>query len=239
MGTIPQVCTAMQDVLTTVANAAARTTGFVQRASPLTGAGFVQALVFGFLANPRATRAELAATAAAVGCPVSAQAIDQRMTDATADGLDQVLEAATTTLLGADPVAIPLLQRFTGGVWVQDTTTVGLPRTLAHFWRGGNNQHTTTSAALKLGVRLDLTHGTLQGPFPDHAITNDRTTAVVEQPLPPDSLRIADLGFFRLADLAQDGAEQRFDLSRLAILTAIFLPDGTARRPSIAHMGLH
>ena len=53
MGTIPQVCTAMQDVLTTVANAAARTTGFVQRASTLTGAGFVQALVFGFLANPR------------------------------------------------------------------------------------------------------------------------------------------------------------------------------------------
>ena len=227
MVTIPQVCSAMQDVLTTVANAAARTTGFVQRASTLTGAGFVQALVFGFLANPRATRAELAATAAAVGCPVSAQAIDQRMTDAAADCLDQVLEAATTTMLAADPVAIPLLQRFTGGVWVQDTTTVGLPRILAHFWRGGSNQHTTDTAALKLGVRLDLTHGTLQGPFPDHAITNDRKTAIVEQPLPPDSLRIADLGFFRLTDLAQDGAEQRFYLCRLAILTAVFRPDGS------------
>ena len=53
--------------------------------------------------------------------------LDPALTDAAADGLDQVLAAATTTLLGADPVAIPLLQRFTGGVWVQDTTTVGLP----------------------------------------------------------------------------------------------------------------
>ncbi|MEI6180451.1 MAG: hypothetical protein WCP31_06835 [Chloroflexales bacterium] len=122
-----------------------------------------------------------------------------------------MLAAATTTLLGADPVAISLLQRFTGGVWVQDTATVGfLPRTLAHFWRRGSNQHTTDTAALNLGVRLDRTHGTLQGLFPDHAITNDRKTALVEQPLPPDLLRIADLGFFRLADLAQDGAEHRF-----------------------------
>jgi hypothetical protein len=71
------------------------------------------------------------------------------MTDAAAECLDQVLVATTTTLLAAaSPVAIPLLQRFTGGVWVQDTTTVGLPRTLAHFWRGTNNQHTTDTAAL-------------------------------------------------------------------------------------------
>lgn len=226
MTTIPHLCSALQHVLSTVADTAARSTGFVQRASTLTGAGFVQALVFGFLANPRATRPELAATAAAVGCPVSPQAIDQRLTDAAADCLAQVLLAATTTLLAADPVAIPLLQRFTGGVWVQDTTTVGLPRTLAHFWRGGNNQHTTQTAALKLGVRLNLTHGTLQGPFPDHAIITDRKTAIVEQPLPVDSLRIADLGFFRLADFAQDAADERFYLSRLAILTALFHPDG-------------
>jgi hypothetical protein len=48
----------------------------------------------------------------------------------------------------------------------------------------------------------------------------------VDQPLPADSLRIADLGFFRLADLAQDADAARFFLSRLAILTAVFFPDG-------------
>lgn len=149
------------------------------------------------------------------------------MSDAAAECLDQVLQAATSTLLAAQAVAIPLLQRFSGGVWLQDTSSIGLPPALATIWRGGANQHSSSSSALKLGVRLDLTHGSLQGPFLDHAITNDRKSAIVEQSLPPDSLRIADLGFFRLDDFKQDDQEQRFSLSRLAILTALFLPDGS------------
>lgn len=226
MDTIPSVCQTVQTILTTVADRAARTTGFVQRTSTLTGAGFVQALTFGFLANPQATRVELASMAAAVGCPLTPQALDQRLTDAGADCLDAVLGEAAQTMLATDPVAVPLLARFTGGVWVQDTTTIGLPQTLAHLWVGGRNQH-TEQAALKLGVRLNLTHGTLQGPFLDHAIHNDRRTPIVEQPLPPDSLRIADLGFFDLADLRRIGQAGGWWLSRLQIMTAVFLPDGT------------
>lgn len=225
MSSIPQVCAALQQVLSTVAESAARATGFVKRTSKLTGAGFVQTLVFGFLANPRATRADLATTAAALGCELSPQAIDQRLTDAAAECLEAVVAAATRTLLAAEAVAIPLLQRFTGGVWLQDTTTIGLPRTLAQLWVGGSNQH-CANAALKLGVRLNLTHGTLQGPLFDHAITNDRRTAIVDQPLPPNSLRIADLGFFDLAELTAIGAAASFWLSRFHMLTAVFLPDG-------------
>jgi hypothetical protein len=226
MTTIPQVCAAMQHVLTTVADTAARTTGFVQRVSKLTGAGFVQTLVFGFLANPNATRADLATTAAAIGCVLTPQALDQRMTDAGAECLEQVLTEATSQMLAADPVAIPLLNRFPGGVWVQDTSTIGLPRTMAHLWCGGRNQH-TSAAALKIGVRFNLTHGTMQGPLLDHAITNDRHTAIVEQPLPPDALQIADLGFFDLAELQRIGTNAGFWLRRLQIMTAVFLPDGT------------
>jgi hypothetical protein len=225
MSSIPQVCAALQQVLSTVAERAARATGFVKRTSKLSGAGFVQTLVFGFLANPRATRADLATSAAALDCVLSPQAIDQRMTDAAAECLDVVVAAATRTLLAAEAVAIPLLQRFTGGVWLQDTTTIGLPRTLAHLWVGGSNQH-RAHAALKLGVRLNLSHGSLQGPFFDHASTNDRRTAIVDQALPPDSLRIADLGFFDLTELALIAAGASFWLSRLQILTAVFLPDG-------------
>lgn len=53
MSSIPYVAAVLQTVLTTVANQAARTSGFIQRQRQLTGASFVQALVFGFLANPR------------------------------------------------------------------------------------------------------------------------------------------------------------------------------------------
>ena len=60
MASIPYVCDAMQIILTTVANTAARTTGFIRRQRQLTGAGFVQALVFGFLAKPTMSLDQLA-----------------------------------------------------------------------------------------------------------------------------------------------------------------------------------
>ncbi len=55
MDIISQVTTAMQTVLTTVADTAARATGFIKRKRKLTGASFVQTLVFGWLSNPAAT----------------------------------------------------------------------------------------------------------------------------------------------------------------------------------------
>src|SRR2546429_618880 len=48
MTTVPQLAQTLQTVFTTTADAAARATGFVQRRSKLTGAAFVQALVFGW-----------------------------------------------------------------------------------------------------------------------------------------------------------------------------------------------
>ena len=67
MVTIPQVAEAMQTVLTTTADDAARETRFVQRESKLGGAAFAQTLVLGWLENPEATLEELSQTAAATG----------------------------------------------------------------------------------------------------------------------------------------------------------------------------
>ena len=156
MATIAPVSHALQTVLTTVADTAARATGFVQRRSKLTGALFAQILTLGLLSNPQASREELAQPAATLGLTISPQGRDQRMTETGAAGLLAVLDAATTTILAAAPVALPLLARFTGG-FIQDSTLIGLPRTLAHVWRGRGNQHTaaTATARLKLGVRLE------------------------------------------------------------------------------------
>src|SRR4051794_32238133 len=87
MTTIPQVSQAMQTVLTTVADAAARTTKFVMRTSKLTGAFFTQPLFLGFLPNPRAPREQLAQTAMTLGLQISPQGLDQRMTEAGAECL--------------------------------------------------------------------------------------------------------------------------------------------------------
>ena len=67
-----------------MADAAARETGFVQRQSKMGGAGFVQALVFGWMGNPEATLEQLAQSAAAVGVEISPQGLDQRFTSEAA-----------------------------------------------------------------------------------------------------------------------------------------------------------
>jgi hypothetical protein len=73
MDTITQVATAMREMLTTTANALARSTGFVQRTSKLTGAGFVKAWVFACMAFPMPTWEDVSQSAATVGVAITAQ----------------------------------------------------------------------------------------------------------------------------------------------------------------------
>jgi hypothetical protein len=104
MPTIAQITTAMQEVLTTVAETAARATTFVQRQSKLSGAPFCQTLVFGWLANPEATLEQVTQTAATLGVTITPQALDQRFTEPAACCLKQVFTAAVQQVLAADPV---------------------------------------------------------------------------------------------------------------------------------------
>ena len=164
MASIPQITKALRTVLTRAANRAARAAHFVQRRSKLSGAKFVQTLVFGWLANPEATYEELAQTAATLGVRISPQGLEQRFTAAAAQCVERVLQMAVRQVIAAAPVAIPLLQRFTA-VYIQDSTQVQLPAVLAQLGAGsgGGAQAGDQTAALKLQVRLDLKRGGLEG----------------------------------------------------------------------------
>lgn len=215
MSSIPYVAAVLQRVLTTVANHAARTSGFIQRQRQLTGASFVQALVFGFLANPRMSLDQLAQTAAAVGTPISAQGLDQRFTPQAAACLQAVLGAAVQQMVVADPVAIPLLQRFTG-VYLLDSTTIMLPDALRTVWQGnGGATSTGTSAALKVQVLWNLTEGQLEHLELQAGRANDNTAAIQQVDLPTGALRIADLGYFTLDQVAALTTKHVYVLSRL------------------------
>lgn len=156
MWTVTQVSTTLQHLVTTTANQLARETGFVHRASKLTGAAFVQTLLFGWLNYPQATLQQLAQMAGTVGVSISSQGLDQRFTQAAAVFLRRVLEAAVSHVVTAHPVAIPLMHRF-AGVYLLDSSTMVLPDELAQVWRGcGGNQAQHTQAALKLQVHFDL-----------------------------------------------------------------------------------
>ncbi len=226
MTTIPQVARALQQVLGPVAERAARATGFVQRTSKLTGARFVQTLVFGWLAQPQARLSQLVQTAATLGVPITPQALDERFSEASAACLREVVAEAVQVVLATDPVAVPVLRRFTA-VTVQDCTTISLPDALAPHWPGcGGSTPASGAAALKLGVRLDLAGGRLEGPSVEAGRTNDHSTTVAGLPLPPGALRLADLGFFSLAELTEQGARGVYWLSRWQPGTALYTPDG-------------
>jgi len=226
--TIPQVARAMREVLTTTADAAAKATQFVHRTSPLGGATFSQTLVFGFLGNPQASLEELAQTAATLGVPITPQALDQRFTPAAAACLEQVLQAAITRIVAADPVAIPLLERFTA-VYVQDSSTIVLPDALATVWQGcGGTTTAGTAAALKFQVRLDLRTGKLEGPQLQEGRASDRA-ALLPTTLPGGALWLADLGYWSLDTLQTLTQQQVCWLSRLQVQTAIYDATGQQR----------
>ena len=163
MDTIAKVATAMQTVLTTTADQAARATGCVQRVREFTGATFVQTLVFGWLDDPDASLAQLCQVAATRGVTITPQGLAPRFTEQAAACLQQVLEAALRVVIASEPAALPLLDRF-AAVVVHDSTIVCLPDALAERWPGGGGGSATgagTQAALKLQVGLNLRDGTM------------------------------------------------------------------------------
>ncbi len=136
------------------------------------------------------------------------------------------MEAAVQVVLAADPVAVPVLRRF-AAVAVQDCTTISLPDALAAVWPGGGGSTPASGqAAVKLGVRLDLVSGRLDGPPVEAGRTNDQRTTVASLPVPAGALRLADLGFFSLTELAAQDAQGVYFLSRWQPGTARYTPDG-------------
>lgn len=225
MPSIAQVAASLSEVLETVPNRVARETGCIQRQGKFTGSALVSTVVLGMLREPAATLEELAQMAAACGVTVSAQAIEQRFTTELAATLQEVLAAAVGQVVTGDPVAIPLLARFTG-VYIQDTSTISLPPALASAWPGCGGSGGGGQAAIKLGGRLDLLGGRLEGPYLATGRTHDRTVPGATAPLPPDSLWMADLGLVTLARLEAIAAAGSYWLTRVKAQTHIETADG-------------
>ncbi len=159
MDIISQVTRAMQTVLTTVADVAAVTSGFIKRKRKLTGSGMVQTLVFGWLSNPQSTYDELAQAAGSVGIQITRQGIEQRLTQSAAEMLKTTLDASAQQVLACCPQAIPLLSRF-NGVYIQDSSWITLPDELADVWPGcGTNTDKGGKASLKIQLRFEMLTG--------------------------------------------------------------------------------
>lgn len=231
MNILSKIADAMQVVLSETADAIARTTGFIKRQRKLTGSDFAQTLIFGWLDNPDSTIEELAQTAAILGVSITPQGLDKRFSPDAAKFLQGILEqgileSAVSTVIAAEPVAIPILQRF-NGVFIQDGSTVTLPDTLAVIWSGcGGSSPNNTSSSVKTLIRLDLNTGKLAGPYLQSGRESDQSSQLRTEPLPKGSLRIADLGFLSLDDFSKMNDDGVYWLSRLKALCKGYTLDG-------------
>jgi len=198
---VQSLAAALQTLLTDVADEAAKDSGFVRRVRKLTGAGFVQSVVLGWMADPKAKLEDLAAPLG-----IADQSLQERFNDRAVDCLRRVLTAAIRLLFGARPETIPLLRRFTA-VAIDDSTTIPLPAALAAEYPGcGGSDPDAGRAGLKVLARLEAITGQLDLSEPAPAATSDRALHATAPPLPRGALRLADLGFFDLQRLAADTA---------------------------------
>ena len=222
MSTLTQLSQTLQTLLTTEADHAADASHFVQRKSKMSGAKFVQTLVFGWWQNPDATYEQLAQTATGLGVPITAQGMDERFTPAAAECVKQTLATAVRQALAAEPVLLPVLQRF-AGVYLQDGTTIRLPDALADVWQGcGGGTAEGTSAALKVQLQFNLSDGQVTHLDVQAGRASDKTAPMQTAALPPGALRLADLGYFSAAVLADYDRQGVFWLTRYQASLLVF-----------------
>lgn len=134
-------------LLSQTAEELARETRFVQRRSPLNGLLFARTLILGWLANPEASYGQLRELLAIQGCDISEQALEQRLSERSADFLLSLLHAFVGECIGSEPVMIELLRRFEG-VYVQDGSVITLPAALEGLYKGcGDGQKKADAVA--------------------------------------------------------------------------------------------
>ncbi len=216
MSNVTQLETALKNIFG-AADQLARATTFVQRVQPgkFTGKSFAATQALGLLQRGEVSMSDLSTFANHVRVQVTAQGIDQRFNERTATFLREMLNVAFTQVVAADPVAIPLLQRF-AAVIAEDSSTFPLPDDLQAVWKGCGGSSAGTLAAFKIQVRWDLLSGALSGMAFQDGRQPDTRSALKGQPRPAKSVRIADLGYFDTAQFEQEGAAGEYFFSRLS-----------------------
>lgn len=214
--TVLQLADILQTLFTSDAEHCARDAGALRRQRRFSGAGLLQTLVFACLEHPNVTLDDFVDTAADLGIRVGPSALDERLHFATANALADLLSRALQYTIAAHPATPALLRRFRG-VYVLDSTSLSLPSSLAPWFPGcgGRTRH-DCQAAVKLQLRIELTHGTLDGLTGDVGRSADSSAELAREFVPPGALRLTDLGYFDLPVLQQYDAQGVYFLTRLA-----------------------
>jgi hypothetical protein len=216
--TIPQLSNILQQLLIEDATEIGRTSGFIQRERKLNGANFAQSLIFGWQANPKASLEELCQSVRVCGVDISPQGLQERLNSPQANRfLYQLLLKGIRYLVRTTSNRDDLLAHFTG-VYIQDSSKIELPACLHTIWQGNQPEQAT----LKLQTVLDYQNGIF-----DLSLVSGRAHDCPLQTvdLPAGSLRLADLGYFKVKVFEQLNAQGVSWVSRLPARAGICQDD--------------
>jgi hypothetical protein len=203
--------------------ATARRTGFVKRASKLTGKLFLALVTFGSWSDAHTTLAQLAAQVTQVveQVEVSPEAIHQRMNKRALVFLQDMIRQALTKVQALETVcADGLFTTFTK-VYLADRTGFGLPDSLSDLLPGSGGR------ATKAGAKIQAVWDYKSSVFGHFALTpwnipDQKYVDTVVALAHPGVLFIFDLGYVKLKAFARIVAAGASFLSRLNHQTTIW-----------------
>jgi hypothetical protein len=204
--------------------ACARRTGFVRRASKITGKVFVALVTFGTWSTRQTSLGQLAAKAAQLPTPVdiSPEALHQRMTRRAVAFLRALLQRAFAQLQRGDTVCDANLFASFTAVHIADSTGFALPPALKELFPGSGGSASRAGAKVQL-VWEYLSHSfahlaLVAGTTPDNKYID--TVVKLAQ---PGALFLFDLGYFKVNALAQIAEAEACFLTRLNHQTALYM----------------
>lgn len=217
-------CTAraqkLQELLTSLATKANDACQFSQRKRQCDAERFVQTLVLGWLHKPGASLEQLTQVAEELGCRISSQGLDERLTERGVLLLAYVLSESLHTLPPDDRLRPAVLERFTA-IQITDSTQFKLPASLYGEFRGNG----TTQAMGKWQVGLEYLSGMVSALEWKEGRQPDQNCTLPEQYSRAGSLQLFDLGYFKQDRLAQIDQQGAFFVSRYQSQTALYQPE--------------
>ena len=221
MTIITRISQALQDVMLQAAEK--HEDKFIQRKREVTGQNFCQTTVFGWLMEPECSAEGLAQIAREFGLNISAQGLDQRFTQESAEFLKQILAETVKHRIETDQDVSALLTRF-DRVYVADSSSIGLPDALADIWQGCGNGHADKgNSTLKLQVRWELKSGGIDGPHLFDGRLNDNRAIAVHPSVAQGCLTINDRGYWSIKRFAAEDANGALWLSYVRQNTRIIV----------------
>lgn len=219
----------LQRVLESEPTNQGRASGFVQRASKVTAVLFIQMLVLGCWQERETKLADLVQVGRRLGVQVSIPGLNQRLTGAAVALLQGVLRAALSHGHSAVAAGCAVFQRFTG-VYLQDSTYVSLPPTLAEQLAGSGGK--ASAAGAKVVLNYEYRSGVIAALEVVAGRTPDQRCRQALQLAVAGSLHIFDLGFYALATLAQLAAAGSYFLCRHQYQTTLYTAPATPATPA-------